>query len=714
MSQAPHQVLQEHLQAGRFAEAAEICHALLAEQPDHADALHFLGLCEYQLGHLQKALELLRQAIKSEPTRAEFHGNLGLFLANAGQTEPAIESLRKALQLNPDYPQARHNLADALRKTGSLTEAIAEYRKAAALQPHAPQTHNNLGDALLAAGELDAAVASFRQASLLLPNSPEILFNLGSALATAGSPALAIPILQRALDLQPADVNTQNNLANALVAAGRPTEAVPLLRWSVASRPGDANLLLNLANALRACGKIDEPIDLFKQALAARPNWPQALNNLGSALVERGQISEGIESFRSALQADPSLAAADSNLVYYLHFHPDYQELAIHRELTRWNNQHARPLKAQFHPHENPRDPHRRLRIGYVSPDFYAQAEAHFVVPLLEHHDHDQFEIFAYASVRHPDAITARLRAACDVWQDVLPETDHQLAERIRRDRIDILVDLTMHMRDNRLLTFAQKPAPVQATWLAYPGGAGLETIDYRFTDPYLDPTDPSPPVYSEKSVRLPSTWACYDPLIDLPPSPNRAPPCFGSLNNPAKLNNQTLRLWSDVLKASPDWRLLLLVVSGFQREHIRRIFTEQGIDPARIEFVGRTSRAEYLRTFDRIGICLDPLPYNGITTTCDSLWMGVPVVSLAGLTAAGRAGLSILSNLDLPELVAAAPAEFVRIAADLAADPKRLTDLRAQLRARLQASPLMDYPRFARDIETAYRKMSRDWCTAK
>ena len=337
-------------------------------------------------------------------------------------------------------------------------------------------------------------------------------------------------------------------------------------------------------------------------------------------------------------------------------------------------------------------------------------------LPLLESHDHGSFEIFCYASTRAVDAVTDRCRAQADVWCDARGLSDEQLASAIRRDQIDVLVDLTMHMSDNRLLVFARKPAPVQVAYLAYCATTGLDAMDYRLTDPYLDPPGGDERFYSEQSVRLPETYWCYQPPKETPPV--GAPPAleagqvsFGSLNNFCKVTLPTLATWARLLQAVPGSRLLLHAHAGSHRDRVRAFLAEQGIAAGRLTFVDFLATADYFGVYRRIDVALDPLPYGGGTTTCDALWMGAPVVSLAGQTAVGRGGVSILSNLGLPELVARDGEQYVQIAASLAGDLPRLSQLRAGLRDRMRKSPLMDAPRFARNIEAAYREMWRRWC---
>ncbi len=356
------------------------------------------------------------------------------------------------------------------------------------------------------------------------------------------------------------------------------------------------------------------------------------------------------------------------------------------------------------------------MRIGYVSPDFREHATTFFTVSLLANHDHGPFEIFCYANVRRPDALTERLRGHADVWRDTRGLSDEQLADRVRSDQIDILVDLTMHMADNRLLTFARKPAPVQITWVAYPGTTGLSAIDYRLTDPYLDPPGRFDDDYAEESLRLADTFWCYDPLCEpVPVTPlpalHNGYVTFGCLNNFCKLNDGVLSLWAKVLHAVPQARLLLLAPRGQARDSVLAQLQQEGIAAQRVEFADKQPRQGYLKLYQRMDVSLDPFPYNGHTTSFDAFWMGVPTITLIGQTVVGRAGWSQLCNLGLPELAAQTPEQYVALAAELAGDLPRLEELRGTLRGRMQRSPLMDGPRFARQVEQAYRQVWRRWC---
>jgi len=399
-----------------------------------------------------------------------------------------------------------------------------------------------------------------------------------------------------------------------------------------------------------------------------------------------------------------------------MQFHGECDAAAILAE-ARASHDRARPagLARPPPPASYDRAPDRRLRIGYVSSDFRVHCQAHFVMPLLAHHDHDRFEILAYSNVQAPDELTARLLAHTDRWSSIAGIDDSEVADHIRADRVDILVDLTMHMAWNRLGVFARKPAPIQACWLAYPGTTGLSAMDVRLSDPFLDPPGGDESVYSERTVRLPDTFWCYDPLTREPavsplPARQRGHIVFGSLNNFCKVHPGVLELWARVLRAVERSRLVLLVPPGETQRRTIETFESHGVARDRLELVGYRRRPEYLAAYRDIDVCLDTFPYNGHTTSLDAFWMGVPVVTLVGSTVVGRAGLCQAMNLGLPELVATTADDFVAKAVALCRDLDHLGELRAGLRSRMETSPLMDAPRFARNLEAAYRDMWRAW----
>ena len=740
----------EHHQAGRLAQAEQLYRQVLVQQPEHASALHYLGVIAHQVGRNDLAVELIRQslmltpddyeahnnlgeilrtegrldeaiaacgqALAVKPDSAEAHNNLGNALKDNGQLDAAIAAYRQAIAVKGDYADAHNNLGNALKDKGQLDEAIAAYRHAIALRADFPGAHNNLGVSLRNKGQLDEAITAYRRAIALKADVPEAHNNLGIALNDKGQLDEAIAACRRAIFLRPNYPEAHNNLGVILTDKGQPDAAIAAYRQAITLDRDYPEAHNNLGVVLKDKGQLNEAIATYRRAIALKPKFHQAYNNLGSALKDQGRLNEALGAYRQAIAIDPGFTMAHSNLVYSLYYHPDWNARAIFAEARRYDELHAQPLTGQRPPHTNDPEPDRKVRIGYVSPDFRYQAECYFVVPLIAAHDHRQFEIHCYSSVRNPDEMTRRHRAAADVWHDVPGLTDEQLAEKIREDRIDILVDLTMHMANNRLPVFARKPAPVQITWLAYPGTTGLTAIDYRITDAYMDEPGADESCYSEMSVRLPGCWCCYQPLTQTPvvaPVPSAAglPITFGSLNNFCKMNSQVLALWQRVLTAVPNSRLLLLCPEDEERQVLAEEFEIQGISRDRVIFIAARARDSYLATYDQIDIALDPFPYNGITTTCDALWMGVPVLTLIGRMAHSRAGLSMLSTVGLPELAAQTEDDFIHKAIALARDLPHLEQLRSTLRERMIASPLMDGPRFAKDMESAYRQMWRMWC---
>ena len=705
-----------HHQAGRLAEAEPLYQQVLAQQPEHPNALILLGMIANQTRRNDVAEALTRRAISIRPDFPEAYCNLGIVLRDAGRLDEAIAAFRRAVALRPGYADGLCNLGNVLKEAGLVDEAVAAFRDAIAANPKLHQAFYNLGITLRDKGELDEAIAAYRQAIAINPQIPEAHNNLGLALIDKGQIEEAIAAFGRAINLRFDIPQTHNNLGIALESKGQIAEAVAAYRQAVALRPDYPEAYCNLGSALKEIGALDEAVAACRRALALRPDFPEAYNNLGYVLKERGELDESIAACRKAVALMPAYVNAHSNLVYTMYFHPGYDARAIADEHRRWNRQHAEPLRAFIPHHANDRDPDRKLRIGYVSPDFCDHVVGQNLFPLFLHHDRSLHEIFCYAHVIRPDALTARFQQNADGWRDIVGLGDEEVARQIFADRIDILVDLSLHMAHNRLLVFARKPAPVQVTYLGYCASTGLDAIDYRLSDPYLDPPDSDLSVYTEQTIRLPETYWCYGaagaaPDPSPPPSIQTGTITFGCLNNFAKVSRGALDVWAEILQAVPNSRLILHAYPGSHRDEVRARFTSHGVSPDRLEFLSKQSWPDYVCTYNRIDIALDPFPYGGGITTCDALWTGVPVVSLIGQTAVGRGGKSILSNIGLAELAAQTAEQYVQIAINVAGDTARLKELRSTLRQRMRQSPLMDGAKFARNIEAAYRLMWHTRC---
>jgi predicted O-linked N-acetylglucosamine transferase (SPINDLY family) len=724
----------QHHQAGRLGDAEQLYRQILAAEANHPQALHLLGVVAQQTGRHEAAVEYIERAVALDARQPLFHNNLGEAYRALRRTAEAIACYRRALELNPDFAGAYYNLGNAWKGQGRTAEAIHCYRQAIARDPDYAEAYNNLGSALRDAGQPAEAAACFRRALQLKPGMAEARRNLGHPSAPELPQDAEAPFLQgnalkaarrwdqaaacyrRALALKPDYVEAHNNLGATLKDQGKLAEAMACYRAALRYRPDYAEAYSNLGGVFWELGDLDQALACFRHSLALKPDYADAHYNLGVLLKDCGQAAEAVACYRRALQLRPDFVACHSNLVYLLLFCPGYDAHAIYEEHRRWNQQHAAPLARFARPHQNDRSAERRLRVGYVSPDFRVHCQSLFTAPLLSSHDRRRFEIFCYSDVDRPDAVTARLRGYADTWRPIFGRSDEAVAQLIRDDRIDILVDLTMHMEGNRLLVFARKPAPVQISWLAYPATTGLTAIDYRLSDPCLDPPGGDDRCYAEESIRLADSFWCYDVPAD-EPSVNRLPALergyvtFGCFNNFCKINPPVLKLWARVLRAVERSRLMILAPKGAHRQATLDLLAAEGVEPQRVTFVGGRPRPEYLALYQQIDVGLDTFPYNGHTTSMDSFWMGVPVVTVAGQTSVGRAGVSLAMNLGLRELIAPDEEQFVAVAAELAGDRPRLAELRAMLRERMRGSPLMDAPRFAASVEAAYRATWRGWC---
>src|SRR5262245_18838237 len=470
-------------QTGRLQEAEESYRQILAGQPDHFGAWHFLGVVAYQTGNYEAAADCIGRSVALQPDYAEAHSNLGLVFAGQGKQKEAAACYQRALALRPEHAEAHYNLGKALTAEGKVDEAVACYRRAIELKPNLVNAHISLGIALKAQRRLEESAACFLGALALKPDFAEIHSNLGLV----------------------------------YTAHGKLEDAVNCFRRALALKPDLAAAYLGLANAMRDKEKLDDAVACYRQTIELRPEWAEAFNNLGTTLKEQGKLGESLACYRRAVELKPDFTSAHSNRLFTLNFCPEFDSASIYAEYQLWSEQHAGPLARRLRPHTIECDPTRRLRVGYVSPNFRRHSHAFYLTPLLAPRDRSGFEVFCYSDVAWPDDLTRRLREGVDGWRDIAGVADDQVAEFVREDRIDILVDLDMHTAGGRPLLFACKPAPVQVCWLAYPGTTGLSTIDYRLTDPYLDPPGLFDRFYSEESLRLPDTFWCYDPLTSEP-----------------------------------------------------------------------------------------------------------------------------------------------------------------------------------------------------
>lgn len=729
MQQLLEQALARH-QAGRPDEALILYQQVLEKHPRQVDALNLAGLALHQMGRHAEGVPLIERAIDLSPHEAGFKTNLGAALLALGRErlaandpEAALTILKKAANATPEHPHIPFLIGNLLEETGDAKGAEEQFKKALTLAPSHAGAANNLGLLLAEAGRLQEADAAFRKAitahpDLAEPGAADAAANLGRVLDQLGRNREAEELLVQLTERHPNHLGGLVNLGNLHLKTGQSQKGIPILQRALQVQPDHPVTWNSLGVSLSRLGRYAEAEQALGRALTLNPGYDEALCNRAVALFEQGRGDDGLPLFRDLLTR-PQSPKIHSNFLLCAHYSAAVSPEELYRLARSWQEQHAPPA-ASILPHPNSPDPERRLRIGFVSPDFRLHSVSFFFEPLLAALDRQRFETFCYADVRRPDAMTARLKEMADHWRDVLGVPDDALAATIREERIDILVDLAGHSNNNRLPLFALKPAPLQATWMGYPDTSGLDAMDVRISDAEADPPGAADDNHSETVVRLPGGFLCYRPPKETPPV---APPpvaasgiiTFGSFNNLAKTGPESVRLWARLLHEVAGARLFLKG-RAFNDPGARSLFLDRfaahGINAGRIDLLPPTQGLqEHLALYERIDIGLDPFPYNGTTTTCEALWMGVPVIALNGDRHAGRVGTSLLTRMGLTELLASSEEEYVRIAVELAGDRERLTGLRSSMRARMGASPLGDEAGFAREMESALVERWKEWC---
>ncbi len=616
--------------------------------------------------------------------------------------------------------RSKKKQALALFQANRLAEARRLFEEICAADRSDAEAWLSLGVTCSMLGELPQGEDCCRRAVTLRPDYAHAHYNLANILAAQNRPAEALACYDRVLQLSPGHVQAHNNRGNSLASLGRTDEAIAAYKKSLAIQPDNAEAYNNLGAVYGEEMRLAEARECYEQALRLDPSYVAAHYNLAGGLFAQNRLEAAIASYKNALRLRPDYVDAHNNLLFGMNYLPAYTTAAIFQEHRLWGERHARtvlPIPA----FANVPDPERRLKIGYVSPDFRTHSVAYFIEPILAGHNRDRVDVFCYSALTKDkyDATTARLQTLDVRWRDIHGLSDPALARLIRDDAIDILVDLAGHTAHSRIMAFRYKPAPLQITWLGYPNTTGLPAMDYRLTDEWADPPGQEA-FHTERLVRLPHGFLCYLPPADAPvvaalPAQTAGHVTFGSFNVLPKTTPQVVALWARILQALPDARLVLknkFLGVGELREGCYAQFEQHGIARSRIEIVGRLPALEdHLALYGKIDIALDTFPYNGTTTTCEALWMGVPVVTLAGDRHAGRVGVSLLSRVGLTELIARTPEEYVKLAVELANDTGRLARLRAGLRERMENSSLCDAAGFTTDLEQAYREMWVAWC---
>ena len=566
-------------------------------------------------------------------------------------------------------------------------------------------------------GDLQGAEALYRSILAEQPEHASALHLLGHVLTLQARSAEAVSVLSRAAALTPDDADVSFNLAYALHRDGQLAAAERALRRAVDLRPDFVAAWLSLSGVMADTDNLDAAEDCFQRALELDPGFAEAHYNYGNLLHREGRIAEALASYRTAIRLKPDFVRAHSNFVYALNFSAEHSPEEIFHEHRKWARLHADALSSAVLPHTSSRTSGRPLRVGYVSPNFRNHAVTCFFESTLAHHDPERVAAYCYSDVERPDAHTERLRRAAYAWRDIAGRDDQSVAELVRRDAIDILVDLTGHTDNHRLLMFARRPAPVQVTWNGYANTTGMLAVDYRITDARADPPGMTEHLHTEKLVRLPEIYMAFSPPATSPdvsaaPVATTGRITFGSFNALSKVTGGVITVWSEILRRLPESRLLMFTVpSGRTRDRIVGEFATRGIAHTRLELIPRLPFPEFLQAHARVDIALDPFPFSGTTTTCQTLWMGVPVITLAGKSHVSRVGVTMLGSIGLEQCVAESESDYVTRAIALAAEPVRLQELRHGLRGQMARSPLVNGPRLTRFLEDAYAIMWEDYC---
>ncbi|HEY8023051.1 MAG TPA: tetratricopeptide repeat protein [Burkholderiaceae bacterium] len=704
---------------GRHAEAAASSLRALQLNPAFAEAHRNLGTALYALRELEQAAASYRRALAIKPD-LDTWVNLGVTLRDLGQHQHALAAFSEAEKFKPDSAVVHNHMANALLELGQIDAAATHYRRAISLDPQFAFALNSLGNLLQSQHHCEEAEALYRQALAARPEYAEAHNNRGVALRELARYDEAIASFERAIACKANFVEAYSNLGSALLDAGRVDDAIASCRKAVQLNTDFAEAHSNLGHVLHVGRRYDEALACFLRALEINPNFADAHSNLGALQRDMGKLEAALESCRRALQLKPGFIDAHSNLLFSSNYLATQEPAALLADARRFGAAAAQGAHP-FTSWPNLPDAKRTLRLGMVSGDLYNHPVGFFLdqtIAALAEECGGRLDIFAYSNRVESDALTERIKSHCAAWRNVVGMSDRKLAQQIREDGIDILLDLSGHTSNNRLAMFAWKAAPIQASWLGYFATTGLDAIDYLIADPWtLPPSEEK--FFTEKIWRLPETRLCFsapDIALDVAPLPahGNGSITFGCFNNLSKINDAVVALWCDILDAIPDSRLFLKNMQFGEpgaRQAAAERFAARGIDAARLILEGPSSREQYLRSYDRIDIALDPFPYTGGTTTAEALWMGVPVLSLAGQRFLSRQGAGLLANAGLPGWVAKNTVQYIALAVSHAADIEQLSALRKNLRGRVLASPIFDAGRFAIHFETMLRNMWRSWC---
>lgn len=722
------------LLAERNLEAQGTWFGVLVEAPEQETALWTIELHNVLvamgtklLSHQQfgAAERSFQQALELDVPAAELaraHNGLGNVSRQRGDLAGAIDRYEMAIELNPHFGDPHYGLGELYRAQGRSEIAIQSLRRAVEVDPQHLLAPIQLGKILSERGQVPEAITTYQRALAIDRNLGEVQKSLGALFGQQRDYESAIQHLQRSTLLAPGDAETFYNLGLALEHAERLKEAAAAYREAVRVNPDFLVAHNSLGLTYLAMDRFGDALDSFQRSLSIDPSNLSAYNSSGLALLKQGRVRESLKYCHLARGLEGERGLTYINELLTRLYLPENSPEETYAVACDWAEKFT-PNTSQYDFSTRDLVPERRLRIGYISPDFRNHAVARFVTPIFANHDRDAFEVFCFAEVKKPDSITQSLQQLAHSWSSTVGRSDAEIAEEIYHTRIDILVDLGGHTNNSRTSIFGFKPAPIQITHIGYPNTTGLATMDYRLTDSIADPVGQGDDYYTEALVRLSNCFLCFDPLVEAPsvstlPALTKGYVTFGSFNNIAKITPAAIVAWAKILQAVPQARIFFKnssLADPRTREFLWNLMEDLGVARERVELQGLVkSTVGHLSCYHSIDIALDSFPYNGTTTTCEALWMGVPVIALKGDRHVSRVSQSLLHAVGLTELVTSTMEDYVRKAVALSQDLQQLANLRSQLRPRMAASTLCDAPRYVRNLEATYRQLWEHWCASQ
>ncbi|OGI09964.1 MAG: hypothetical protein A2Y40_02035 [Candidatus Margulisbacteria bacterium GWF2_35_9] len=702
---------------GQVNEAVELFRQIIAINPNHM-------MCHYKLanicivrGETEAAISHYNKILDIKPDFYEANYMLGIIFKDLGKEKEAIIEFQKAIDGKPELVESYFGMVECLIRDGQKENAIKILKRIIQIKPHFSEAYFNLGVLFEESGQLQPAISNFKKAIKLNPNNVMFYYNLANVLKRNRDFPEAILYFQAALRLKNDSFEIHYNLANTYNSLANYDQAIDHYQQVIKLRPDFVAAYFNLGNVYKDTNRNSEAVIQYETVIKLKPDFVEACNNLGQIYYKQGNYGKAMDQYRNAIRVRPNYHQAYSNYLYLLNFDHQMKASEIFNEHKHWAEQ-FKSLSASVtisEPHNN--NILCPLCIGYVSADFRVHSVAYFISQIVKYHNHKKYKIICYSTTSVEDEMTNWFKKEADLWRNIDGKTDEEASEMIKKDKVNILVDLSGHTAFNRITLFTKRNAPVQVSYLGYPNTTGLKTLDYRITDHYADPLGETEKYYTEELTRLPESFICYQapescPQIENKSLHNKKSITFGSFNQLIKINEQVLDLWIKILHSVPESKLILKNKSFTDDDVTKEFKTKMmnnGIDSTRLSLIGYLpKKSDHFALYNKMDIVLDTFPYNGATTTCEALWMGCPVITLAGAMHVSRVGVSILNNIGLPQLVANSVEDYLKIAVRIANDREELEHLHKSLRSKMERSILKDGKQIVSSLEMLYEEMIR------